>query len=266
MKNAALCLVTLLVAAGAAQSHEFWIEPDKFVVPAGAAVTLDLRVGQLLDGASYPFLSHKFERYDVTVAGQTAPLAGRQGDVPSLIYTPDRQGLNIVSYHARPELLTYDAFSDFVEFVTDEGLSDLADRHRARGLPDAGFIEGYSRNSKALVQVGPVLAGQTDEYTGMPFELVALTNPYAGQETLPVRLLWQGKPVADAQVAIFHRGPDGAVSRSLSRTGSTGIATVPTAASGFYLLSSVRLDERDPASGEVWHSTWAALGFGVPLR
>lgn len=263
MKLISPLLTGFLLTTGVAQSHEFWVAPDKFVAAVGDQVTLDLRVGQLLDGLSYPFFSRKFVRYDNTVSGETLPLDGREGDTPSLTFTADREGLNIISYHAIPEFLTYEAFSDFVEFVEEEGLAQIVDQHKERGLPDVGFTEGYSRNSKALVQIGPVMNGQMDEFTGMPYELIAMANPYAGQDTLEVKLLWQGEPVPDTQVAIFHRGVDGIVSRSLTRTEDTGVATIPTANAGFYMLSSVRLDERDADSGEVWHSTWAALSFGV---
>ena len=265
MKLIASLMTGFLLITGVAQSHEFWVEPDKFMAAEGDQVTLDLRVGQLLSGASYPFFSRKFVRYDITVSGETMPLDGREGDTPSATFIADREGLNVISYHALPESLTYEAFSDFVEFVEDEGLAQVVDQHRERGLPDVGFTEGYSRNSKALVQIGPVKNGQNDEFTGMPHELVAMSNPYAGQDTLQVKLLWQGEPVPNTQVAIFHRAADGVVSRALTRTDGAGIAAIPTANAGFYMLSSVRLDERDADSGEVWHSTWAALSFGVLL-
>lgn len=266
MKLFASALLGCLSLAQAAFAHEFWVEPNRFFVDKGDEVELDLRVGQLLEGASYPYLSKKFLRYDTTVAGDRVVIDGREGDLPSLTWTADREGLNIFSYHALPEYLNYTSFSDFETFLAEEGLSDIVDRHKARGLPEAGFTEGYSRNSKALVQVGPVLDGQIDEYTGMPFEFVALANPYAGPETLDVQLLWDDEPLADWQVAIFHRSIEGSVSRSLVRTGAEGIATIPTPKAGFFLLSAVRLDERDPTSGEAWHSTWAAMSFAIPLR
>lgn len=263
VKLIAPLLIGFLLIPGLAQPHEFWVEPDKFMAAVGNQVTLDLRVGQMLNGVSYPFFSRKFVRYVNTVSGETLPFDGREGDTPSLTFTADREGLNVISYHAIPEFLTYDTFSDFVEFVEDEGLAQIVDQHKERGLPSVGFTEGYSRNSKALVQIGPVKEGQNDEFTGMPYELIAMANPYAGQDTLQVKLLWQGDPVPDAQVAIFYRSADGVVSRSLTRTEDTGVATIPTANAGFYMLSSVWLDEREAESGEVWHSTWAALSFGV---
>lgn len=246
------------------EAHEFWVEPVTYQVDFGAEVVVDLRVGQLLAGRSYPYLSHKFARYEVTDSAGVHPLLGVEGDLPSAVYVSAVPGLSIISYEALAERLTYESFKDFVDFVEEEGLPTIAARHRERGLPDTGFVETYTRNAKALVQVGPVKDGQTDTVTGMPFELVALENPYAGGATVPVSLLWQGNEVPGAQIALFRRSENGAVVRSTYRTDETGKASIPLTGSGTFLLSAVHLEERSAESGAVWHSTWASLTFGLP--
>ncbi|MDP2081595.1 MAG: DUF4198 domain-containing protein [Pseudotabrizicola sp.] len=244
------------------QAHEFWVEPQPFQVLVGEQLQLDLRVGQMLEGRSYPYLSHKFARFTVDDATHINPLAGNEGDIPAMTYQADTPGLHVISYHALPERLTYDSFADFAAFLEEEGLAEVILRHRARGLLETGFSEGYSRNAKALVQVGAPEQGQTDRVAGLPFELVALENPYAAQDQLHVRLLWQGAPFADAQVTLFHRPTSGEVTRQIFRTDAGGGALIPFTASGTYLLSAVHMEERPAESGEVWHSTWASLSFG----
>lgn len=258
-----LALATALTfCASSLAAHEFWVEPLAFQVPVGEEIQLDLRVGQMLQGRSYPYLSHKFARFEVEDTAGVRVLTGNEGDIPALSYPSDVQGLHVITYHARPERLSYDSFDDFAEFVTEEGLADFIALHRARGLPETGFSEGYSRNAKALVQVGPPVEGQTDRVAGLPFELIALDNPYAASGRLAVGLLWQGEAVADAQVTLFRRSASGEVTRETFRTGPDGVASVPFTASGTYLLSAVHMEERPAESGEVWHSTWASLSFG----
>ncbi len=263
--SAAIGLAYALWAPGL-HAHEFWVEPLRFQVNLGAEIAVDLRVGQLLAGRSYPYLSHKFARYAVTDSAGQHTLLGDEGDLPSATYAAAAPGLNIISYEALPERLTYDAFGDFVDFVEEEGHATIAARHRARGLPDTGFVEAYTRNAKALVQVGPVRQGQTDTVTGMPFELVALENPYAGGDTLAVRLLWQGNAVPDAQIAVFRRSSTGAVLRTTTRTDAAGMASLSLTGNGTYLLSAVYLEESPAQSGAVWTSTWASLTFGLTGR
>lgn len=266
MRIALVSFLSCAAMAHAVQAHEFWIEPSRLVASTGDEVSLDLRVGGMLNGQSYPYLSQKIIEYALNVDGESFPANGREGDIPSLRYIAEIKGLNVISYHAAPEQVVYQAFSDFEEYLADEGLGPIAERHRQRGLPDTGFIETYTRNSKALIQVGPVVAGQADTNTGMPFELVALGNPYSAPEVLPVALIWQSEPVSEAQVAIFHRSATGAVTRTTVTTNTNGVASIPLERGGFFLLSSVILEERDPETdGAAWHSTWAALSFGVPL-
>jgi uncharacterized GH25 family protein len=117
-------------------------------------------------------------------------------------------------------------------------------------------------NTKAaLVQVGPVRAGQSDHAAGLPFELVALANPYAGGADLRVRLLWQGRPEAGTQIAVFRQDDD--VERSRFFTDAQGEVEIPLAAGSRYVLNAVHIE---PVDGEehVWASTWASLSFAVP--
>lgn len=258
-----LALATALtLCAATLHAHEFWVEPLSYQVQLGDEVRLDLRVGQMLQGRSYPYLSHKFARYELTDETGVRALSGNEGDLPSVVYKASVPGLHVVAYHALPERLTYDDFESFVAFVEEEGLATIIARHHERGLPETGFTEAYSRNAKALVQVGPMIDEQTDRVTGLPFELVALENPYSKRDKLSVRLLWQGVKVPGAQVALFHRIASGEVVRSTYRTDLDGVVSIPLMSGGTYLLSAVHLEERSAESGEVWHSTWASLAFG----
>ncbi len=243
-------------------AHEFWVEPLDFQVAVGGEITLDLKVGQMLEGQSYPYLSHKFGRYQTTDATGVHDLIGDEGDTPSVVYDATAPGLHVISYHALPELLTYDNFRDFVDFLDEEGLSSVAELHRTRRLPDTGFTEKYTRNAKALVQVGSPIEGSTDQATGMDFELVALRNPYLPAVNLPVKLLWQDVEVPNAQVAVFRRMGD-EVTRATYRTNARGIADIPLPGDGIYLLSSVYMEETAEDSGAAWHSIWASLTFAI---
>ncbi len=243
-------------------AHEFWVAPLSHEVALGDEIALDLQVGQMFKGRSYPYLSHKFGRYQITDAAGVHDLIGKEGDTPSVVYDATVPGLHVIAYHALPEQLTYDAFQDFVDYVEEEGLNAIVGRHRARSLPEVGFTESYTRNAKALVQVGPASETDADYATGMDFELVALRNPYLAGNTLPVKLLWQGAPVPKAQVALFYR--DGVeVERKTYQTNDAGVADIPLTGAGSYLLSAVHMEESAADNGAVWQSTWASLTFAI---
>jgi uncharacterized GH25 family protein len=147
-------------------------------------------------------------------------------------------------------------------------LGDVVRLHKERGLAEAGFSETYTRNARALLQVGPANPSDVDRPTGMPLELVALENPFIdGLAEVEVQLLWQGAPVPNRQVTIFHR-PDsedtaGEVTRDLATTDSEGQAVIPLTGEGFYLLNAVQIKPVDGADSVVWESHWATLTFAV---
>ena len=94
----------------------------------------------------------------------------------------------------------------------------------------------------------------------MKLELVAQTNPYkAGVKSLPVVLMWQGKPLANRQINIFHRR-FGMTARASAKTDETGRASILLSGQGEYLLNAVHLQAVEKADA-VWQSHWATLSF-----
>lgn len=251
-----------------ATAHEFWIEPTSPEVEVGETVQADLRVGGMLSGEAYPYLSDRFVLAQLHSPGGIADIEGMEGDLPALTVTPAEPGLHVILYHAVPSYITYEDFETFANYLAYEGLTETVELHKARGLPEAGFTEAYVRNARSLIQVGPVGPADRDRPTGMPLELVALQNPFAdGLEEVEVQLLWNGAPVPNRQVSVFRRaaGGDapGEVTRSLVATDAGGRATIPIGEGGFYLLNAVQMKPASGPEAVVWESHWATLTFAV---
>ncbi len=256
---AGAALVALALAGAPAAAHEFWIAPQDGSIAPGAEIVADLKVGQKLRGEPYPYLSNRFQSFTVTVGGATTEVAGNEGDIPALSHVAGRSGLHVIAQHTIAFRVTYDDWAVFRRYLADEGLDSFADLHRARGLPETGFAERYTRCAKALVQVGPVDPADGDVRTGMPLELVAEANPHApGVDMLPVTLIWRGAPVANRRINIFR--DDGVVTRTTATTDATGRALIPLSGDGEYLLNAVVLRAVDDTP-VVWDSHWATLSF-----
>lgn len=255
----------VLLSASSAQAHEFWIAPEAYRIETDASLVADVRVGQMMEGQSYPYLSHKIVSYTVTDRRGVSPVEANEGDIPSLVRNAATPGLNIVAYDAKAEQLTYDTMAEFSEYLEEEGLGHIIARHVERGLPESGFTEAYTRNAKSLIQVGPVEAADEDRATGLRFELVARKNPYSvALVSLPVNLLWLGEPAANTQISIFRKPATGKVVRTTVLTDARGKAEIPLAGGGQFLLGAVHMEEVAEETGAVWLSTWASLTFGLP--
>ncbi len=253
---------------GLALAHEFWIAPEDYVVEAGQEVKADLLVGSFLVGEAYPWLTRNRVTAHVFGPEGDAEITGREGDMPALRFTPAADGLHRVIFHSQPGFVVFDKPETFPHYLEYEGLDWVIAAHKARGLPETGFIERYIRNAKALVQVGEAAPDQLDAATGMPFELTALQNPYvAGADKIEVALAWQGVPVEGVQVAIFvlppgGKAPDDMV-RTLVRTDGAGRAVIPLGMAGDYMLAAVHMEPVEGDIAAVWESHWATLTFRI---
>lgn len=252
-----------LLAAPAATAHEFWLSPETYRIEPGETIDVRLRVGEKLKGPSYVYRESSFERFDVISPQGRAPVEGRIGDDPALSAVMEGEGLVVVIHETTDNKLTYRDWQKFLNFVEHKDFQTALSEHAARGLPETGFVESYRRYAKSLLAVGT--ADGADQITGLRTEIVALENPYTTNlGELPVLVLLDGAPRADAQVEIFQKGPDGEVAIALTRTDTDGRAMVPLAPGTEYLIDAVVLESTgndDPEAGPVWHSLWASLTF-----
>jgi hypothetical protein len=261
-------LALCLILAGPARSHEYWIEPVTYTVPENSIVAAALFNGQNFSGTEFPFLPQAFARFEIALADRVVPVSGRLGDRPALQMPPLGEGLHVAIFETPGDKVEYTDFARFKGFVEHKDFRGALADHAARGLPETGFSEFYTRHSKALIAVGH--GAGTDRAFGLETEIVALANPYTDAlgGRMPVRVLYQGAPRADAQVELFAKAPDGTVAVTLHRTDADGVARLPVAAGHSYLVDAVVLREPSAAlaagRGVVWESLWAALTFALP--
>jgi hypothetical protein len=256
-----------VLGPSAAKSHEFWIEPVSFAVAPGAPIVARLRNGERFAGVALPYLPADYRRLELIEGAATRRIEGRLGDEPALNMPSLAEGLVIVALETTDSILTYDDPARFPAFVAHKALAGALEAHARRGLPEAGFSERYSRHVKALIAVGA--GAGADRSLGLRTEIVAGANPFTDDLSagLPLLVLLEGAPRADAQVELFARGPGGEVTVTLHRTDAEGLVTVPVAPGHAYFADAVVLLDAGndrPEAGPVWQSLWAGLSFAVP--
>lgn len=268
MRPAILAPILACLAATPAISHEFWIDPVEFQLPAGAPIAADLRVGQNFVGASQPYLPLGTRVFEVVLGDAAVPVEPRIGDRPALNLALPGEGLAIAVHVTGDSILTYTDFAKFEAFVTHKDAAWTIEAHRTRGLPDAPFTEVYSRHAKSLVALGKG-AGE-DRQLGLETEIVALENPYTGDTSdgIDVAVFYRQNPRSEAMIEVFERAPDDSVTVSTVRSDERGRATIPVRPGHEYMLDAVLLREPAPElaaeKGAVWESLWANLTFAVP--
>ncbi|MBV2358687.1 DUF4198 domain-containing protein [Thalassococcus sp. CAU 1522] len=255
-----------VVLAAPAAAHEFWIDAEAWQVAPGENLKAALRVGEKMEGGSYAYIPPDFTRFEIAMGDAIFPVEGRAGDRPALNMAIPGEGLAVVAHVTKDYRLTYTEWQKFVDFCEHKDFAWAIDRHRARGLPETGFRELYSRHGKSLIGVGAA-QGQ-DRALGLLTEVVANANPYTDDLSagFPVTVLFDGAPRVDTQVELFEKAPDGTVAVTLHRTDGDGRAVLPVRPGHVYLVDAVVMRPLEPAEDgdPVWESLWASLTFAVP--
>jgi hypothetical protein len=255
-----LPLALLLGAVWPATAHEYWLEPADFMPQAGKSVAVRIHVGQNFNANSFPYLRDEYQKFVVAEGRGERPVKATDGDDP-LVVKLTGSGLAIVAGYTVPETLNFDTWEKFEAYLEFEGLQHIAPKHRAQGKPMTGIIEHYVRCAKLLLNVGG--GAGDDRAIGMPLELIAERNPYrlAPGEMLPVRLLFNGKPIAGVQISAFNKSdPE---NRGHVRTDAEGRARIALPAAGPWLVNAVHMVESTIPAAH-WMSWWASMTFARP--
>lgn len=219
-----------------------WMEPTSFIPGGDEVVNVKLKVGEQLLG---DLIAYDPARVNQFVLNRAA-ISGR--------FRTGSEGLHVVGYFSKPNDVEL-PLEKFKQYLGEEGLEFI------RPADKSSIREQFSRCAKSLVLTGPANAAQKDKALGFPLELIAEKNPYllrAGA-ALPVRLVYEGKPLANALVVGLNRAKPGA--KLSARTDKHGRVTLPLDAGGLWLIKAVHMI---PAKAADYHSYWASLTFQLP--
>lgn len=259
-------MVAIGLNATALHAHEFWIEPERYQVAPQEEIRARFRNGENLEGVALPFFERRSLRFERVLGGIREAVTPRSGDNPAFVWAAPSQGLLVIAHETAPSRITYKTWDKFAAFAEHKGFAGIRARHAARGLPEDGFTETYTRHVKALVAVGNGTG--MDQALGLATEFVALANPYTDDLSggLPVRLLLDGAPRPDALIEVFARDANGTVRVTTTRTDAKGEARVPVTQDTEYFLDAVVLRPAPEDDIAVWETLWAGIGFRIPSQ
>lgn len=245
-------------------AHDLWLVPPKAAKPS-ETVTIEAISGMDFPKGDRAPDPAKFERMRVIhPGGQVAkPEPNGTKDKAGLItFATKDAGLYILSVETTPRLITLDAEA-FNAYLVSDGLPHIYKlRVEEKTLNQPGK-ERYSKSPKVLVQVGKG-DGDPSRVLGLPLEIVPLVNPFACKvgDTIPVRVLFQDKPLPEAHLGWDHPG-DGEEPTGTVRTNAKGEARLPISQTGLMTIRLTYMTRPKKADYE-WESFWTTLTFTIP--
>ncbi|MEM7244763.1 MAG: DUF4198 domain-containing protein [Acidobacteriota bacterium] len=257
-----LTIVSLL-AAGSASAHDFWIEPSAHRIAPADTVDLRLMIGERFQGEPYARNPAHLRRFEAVGPSGRWSIAGRPGQEPAGRTLFDRPGAHVVGYHSHGSLIEMPA-DDFDAYLAEEGLDHVLLQRAEGDDDDLPVRELFSRCAKSLLTVGPSRDDVLPGRLGLPLELMPEKPPWRLPigETLPLQVVHDGRPLADALVRACRAGaPDHEIEH---RTDATGRIELALPLPGRWLIKCVHVRPAPPEVDAEWESLWASLTFEIP--
>jgi uncharacterized GH25 family protein len=265
--GAALAFLVAWASGGAALAHDFWLQPTNFRVTAGQSIPVSIQVGHGEARQRWVSSDRVVMLRDIGPKG----IADRRPDLMragtrdmSLAFTaPGLHVLALETNHADSDLPAI----RFNDYANVEGLTPALQARQAQGKTGQPGREIYSRRAKALLLVGAPLPGDDARVTkplGLTLEIVPERNPYALKpgEALPVRVLYEGRPLAGATVKLTNLDFD-MRPLAVKQTDSAGRTAFDVPLKGVWLLNVIWTKPvRDPRGD--FDTTFSSLSFGFP--
>ena len=264
---ALLSVVILAVAAATLSAHDMFIKLDQYFVAPGDTLVVPIINGTFTTSEN----GIEWERVNTLAvldsSGVThpAPLAWTitRDKKTQFGYVVKSEGTYVVGVATKPRELSMTAKA-FNEYLKEEGITDILARRKKLGQMDVPSRERYSKNVKAIFQVGERRSPSVSTPLGFGAEIVPLDNPYAPQRSgrLRFQCLVDGKPVAGMTVLVGSQQGNAKPKEGSMVTDSTGIVSVKLTSSGKWYVKFVRMV---PVTGGdvTYESKWATITFGV---
>ncbi|MCP9493582.1 MAG: DUF4198 domain-containing protein [Pyrinomonadaceae bacterium MAG19_C2-C3] len=252
--------------ASPSSAHDYWLEPDKFFIekPSSNLVALRLHLGDhFTSEVERPTQRERAVSFDLFSRHNQSSLLSNvpDGTMPVANLSFEQAGTYLVTLERTPARNALDG-EKFTTYLREEGLNDIIALRRKSGEATKEGREEYRRYLKTLIQVGKHFDDFHDKPIGFKLEITLRHNPYrmrAGDK-LPVRVTFDGAPLAGVQVAAYNRQ----LKPLTAKTNMRGEAVFALTKGGAWLVRLVYMRRcANCADGFEWESFWGSYSFAV---
>lgn len=250
----------MLLAAVPARAHDFWIEPSTFHPAPGAVVSVSLRVGQDFIGDPVPRTSAFIAAFSARQNGKDRDISGADRIDPAGFFLADGSATATISYASTGAYIELPP-REFEDYLRLYGLDDIIASRTKRGERSKLGRERFYRYAKSLI-AGREPSDDVTRPLGLAYEIVPDDDPTSRFEPFRGRVLYEGKPLANALVvALLHGQPTVHIE---THSDARGAIMLPLPCPGIWLIKSVHMVRASFFASEDWDSLWASLTVEVP--
>ncbi len=245
-------------------SHEFWLNPEKFIYNRGEKINIRFYVGENFEGENWKGNNEKIQSLKLYYGGVSDDLSNNISDEKgdSIELTMLDEGINLVAFNSTNTFIEIEA-PDFNKYLYDDGLTNAIEYRKQNNETDSTGREFYQRCSKTLIQVGNKKDKTWSITTDLPVDIIPLSNPYdlKKDSLLKVKVLFQKQPMANSLIVAWHREKGKTIKLELISNGK-GEVSFPVSASGAWMVSAVKMERLQNDTKAQWQSYWGSLTWG----
>ena len=255
---------TLIVLFILLSSHEFWLQPDKFIYKKGDKASIRFLVGENFEGENWSGnrsrINSLFFYQNSLQKDISAALSENKGD--SLQLTLGQEGTSMVTFNSNNSFIELEP-AKFNEYLEEDGLTDAIEYRQKHNETDSAGREFYQRSVKTIIQVGNKYDVTYKKTTSLPLDIIPLQNPYQlnNEAMLNIKILFQKKPLANTLLKVWYRDNDKTTEENLT-TDKDGGAIIKAIPSGHWMISTVKMVRLDKNPKANWQSYWGSLTWG----
>ncbi|NIM90970.1 MAG: DUF4198 domain-containing protein [Candidatus Aminicenantes bacterium] len=267
MKKKCLVILSLTIIISATTTliaHDLWLVPQKFSINPGDSLTIFANTGMDFPNSLSAVTPDRVDQFILAGKSIKEYVSDLKVQGNSLVtkYTFERTGTYVVGAALKPKEIKLTA-EEFNDYLLHDGLPDIYELRKKEGILDKAAVEHYSKYPKTIVQVGKILDKTSIKPLGFPIEIIPRVNPYELKlgDDLEVTVLFQGKPLSNAEIAWSYpgRGEEFAGSK---KTDENGLAAIPLVKAGPYVIRLTHMEWVKKETHE-WESYWTSLTFEV---
>lgn len=255
----------LFLIAAPVVAHTLYFLPAKFKVGLGETLVFSLHNGDSFPSSDEAVSPGRLLDCRLVSNAGTTPVTDFRvlGRATHAVVKMERAGSHWLAVRTRPNMLSLDA-GKFESYLKEEGLEWAVEYRKNHGEGLKPGRERYRKHAKALVVAGT----PSDVWRaplGLELEFIPEADPAALKpgSSLPVQLLWRGRPAANIRIerAWASGGRHGI--EIVGRTGADGRIAVPVDKAGQWRVHGVAIERAAQSTGADWESYWATLTFEV---
>ncbi|MDZ7933396.1 MAG: DUF4198 domain-containing protein [Emticicia sp.] len=254
-------LLSFLCLTVAVFAHEFWLEPQKFLLSIGEKINFRIFVGENFMGEEVDFTKFevtKFSHY--TSKGEESTKGNLTEQNLSDFLKFETEGNHLIAFNNSNKHIELEAKA-FNQYLKSDGLDNVAAFRKENGQLNKKGKEEYQRCVKTLLQVGNLHDETYRINTGMRLEIIPEQNPYASDKSLTFKVLFDNKPLKNTLVVVWQKGIERPIKRNF-RTDIEGKVNFSFQPKGIWMVSIVRMEPHPDPKIADWQSYWGSYTFG----